>query len=331
MSLSALLHQTRAQTVEQYRDVDHTLTNSADLVIEDQIKRMNDIQIYTLPVSYFKKDAYKNCRQIVCERLQEIQLTRDYQHATPFLSVGMLQQLTGKKLQNAAKKIPLKALCFLKDSQVRSLKFSSLPPKQLKEIFHENDNFKRYRLLSQKQILDVVSKMDKETLSLVPEQYLREIPISKLSKNRIESLFPFNVRENKAKRAFTCLPMREINQCFHKLDDYFITWLCPEQLRFLDTSKLSKRQIEALIPSQNLKPGWDKKVLVKKEETYHLFTKKGRNGTHYTTQMDDGEYNRQMNHVKISNLRKLKSLGKTQLDVIKDKLSPENQKLIDLK
>ncbi len=125
---------------------------------------MSDQEVYSISLRDLPTDS--PCEKIVREKLKTLE-AEETQYQSQELCVGTLRTLRGAELQQAIGKAPPKALRFLRDGQIEEIQFSRLPSKTIEEFFSYPPE--RFLLLSAAQLLDVIRKIDKKTLSSIPD------------------------------------------------------------------------------------------------------------------------------------------------------------------
>jgi hypothetical protein len=146
-------------------------------------------------------------------------------------------------------------LQLLSDDHLAVLDFSKLDKDKIAMIFNlgnKKEEKRRVALLNPGQIKNFVDVVDDWHLGLVSDQQLQQIDFSTISKEKIRLILSESSSEKGRRLAFL-LP-EQVNEIMCKIDDW--SWsklVTDDQLKGLDTSRLSRNMIENLFPTTKIK------------------------------------------------------------------------------
>lgn len=153
-------------------------------------------------------------------------------------------------------------LSLLSDEQLKGIQISKLSAKTLTFMFPWSENAAHHKKrFSNFQAAEVQLSIENELikgqyqLSLISDEQLKALNLSKFSKTTLEGLFPWREDSSADRKRFANIQPDEIVKLINsdKLNDYQIKLISSDQLKGVDFSVLSQKVINQLFPLYSVK------------------------------------------------------------------------------
>jgi hypothetical protein len=144
---------------------------------------------------------------------------------------------------------------YISDDQLKELDLKNLSKGKLSDLFAWkwigcDEMKKRFANLSFEQVQSILLKLDKDGLSYISDEQLKNLVLKDLSKEQLAELFPEQYPwVDNIKNRFASLSVEQVQSILLKLDKVGLSYISYKQLKGLNLIDLSKENIGILFPT----------------------------------------------------------------------------------
>gem|GEM_PF-4779093 len=216
-----------------------------------KIAIQSDEEFKKLTISELKEVSFAQLK-IIKQRLSftNVKTSENFILPENILEVCLVHfsQLNADKINENISKIPGKAFSFLSDDQFKSLDFKNFTVLNLEIIFRYIDGKekkRRFALLSETQVHDILEKLNPFQLKLISDEQLKGLNLKNAEARVIHELFVY-IDGKEEKRRFALLSEPQVLDILEKLKPFQLKLISDEQLKGLNLKNAEARLIHEL-------------------------------------------------------------------------------------